>query len=62
MHHQPSTMCSGWQFTCICPKHRGESEGLLNRYQRALIDEDEHCAQLLEHEIKHQQVALGRQR
>jgi hypothetical protein len=59
---QPNIICSGWQYHCICPRHQNVTDGLVDRYRKAIAADDQHTAQLLADEIQHQQQTLGLQR
>jgi hypothetical protein len=56
LQRQQTTICSGWPSWCCCPKH----PSLYDRYERALVLDDDYAVRLLEREIKEQHATLGR--
>lgn len=56
LQRQQTTMCTGWPSWCCCPKH----PSLYDRYERALVLDDEHAARLLQSEIETQHATLAR--
>ena len=56
LQRQQTTMCTGWPSWCCCPKH----PSLYDRYERALVLDDEYAARLLQAEIEEQHATLPR--
>lgn len=57
---QPTVMCSGWRFHCVCPRHQREPLGPLAQYELHLRNNNERRAEARRKEVEELQRTLGK--